>query len=318
MKRCEVDQAVFYRVEGESVMVLASHIDDCLAVASSVELEEEIKRELKKAFKISDLGEINWILGITIKHDHAARTIGLSQKSYINSMLSRCGFENIRPITMPMDPSMHFSTSQGPKTTQEFAKMKDKPYCKAVGLLMYASLGTRPNITYAVSILSKFADNPGLVHWNAVKRVFAYLTGTKGLWLTYGDSSGELEGYSDADGSMHEDRKAISGYAFLLDGGAILWSSKKQEIIALLMMEAEYVATTHAAKEALWLRSLIGEIFGEFSGLMTLTGITRVQLHSHAITNTTHVPSTSTSTSTSYAGLLPMENSNSSIVPWKI
>jgi len=61
----------------------------------------------------------------------------------------------------------------------------------------------------------------------------------------------KLEGYTDADGSVHEDRKAVSGYAFLLDGGAVLWSLKKQEIITLLMTEAEYVATTHTAKEAL-------------------------------------------------------------------
>jgi hypothetical protein len=187
-------------------------------------------------------------------------------------MLSRYGFESIKPVTMPMDPSMHFSTSQSPKTTQEFAEMKDKPYREAVGSLMYASLGTRPDITYAVSVLSKFADNPGLVHWNAAKRVFAYLAGTKDLWLTYGDSSAELEGYTDADGSMHEDRKAISGYAFLLNVGAVLWSSKKQEIIALSTMEAEYMATTHAAKEVLWLRSLIGEIFGKFTGPTTLYG----------------------------------------------
>jgi len=173
---------------------------------------------------------------------------------------------------MPMDPSMHFSTSQSPKTTQEFTKMKDKPYHEAVGSLMYASLGTRPDITYTVSVLSKYADNPRLVHWNAVKHVFTYLAGTKDLWLTFGDSMAKLEGYTDADGSVHEDRKAVSGYAFLLDGGAVSWSSKKQEIIALSTTEAEYVATTHAAKEALWLRSLIGEIFGKFSGPMTLHG----------------------------------------------
>ena len=124
MKRCEVDQAVFYRVEGESVMALASHVDDCLAV----ELEEEIKSELRKAFEISDLGEINWILGIAVKRDRAASTIGLSQRSYINSMLSQYGFENIKPVAMPMDPSMHFSTTQSPKTTQEFTEMKDKLY----------------------------------------------------------------------------------------------------------------------------------------------------------------------------------------------
>jgi Reverse transcriptase (RNA-dependent DNA polymerase) len=88
MKCCKVDQAVFYHVEGESVMALASHVDDFSAIASSLELEQEIKTELKKVFEISDLGEINWILGIAVRCDRAAQTIGLSQKSYINSMLS--------------------------------------------------------------------------------------------------------------------------------------------------------------------------------------------------------------------------------------
>ena len=87
--------------------------------------------------------------------------------------------------------------------------MKTKPYCKAVGSLMHVLLGTQPDITYAVGILSRFIQNPRLPHWHAVKQVFAYLTGIKDLWLTYGTLSMELEGYSDADGSMHEDWKAI-------------------------------------------------------------------------------------------------------------
>jgi hypothetical protein len=150
--------------------------------------------------------------------------------------------------------------------------MKTKPYREAVGSLMYASLGTQPDITYAVGILSRFIQNPGLPHWHAVKRVFAYLAGTKDLWLTFGTSLMELEGYSDADGSMHKDRKAISGYAFLLDRGTISWSLKKQEIIMLSTTEAEYVASTQAAKEAIWLRSLLGEVFGKFCGPTTLYG----------------------------------------------
>ena len=232
-----------------------------------------------------------------------ARTIALSQKSYITSMSSPYSFKNIKPVAMPMDPSMHFSTSQSPKMTQEFAEMKDKPYWEAVGSLMYASLGTRPDITYAVSVLLKYAYNPRLVHWNAIKHVFAYLAGTKYLWLTYGDSSAELEGYTDADGSMHEDRKAIPGYAFLLNGGAILWSSKKQEIIALLMTEAEYVATTHTAKEGLWLQLLIGEIFRKFTSPTTL-----YRDNQGAITNTMPKGNTSTFISISYTGSLLREN----------
>ena len=126
---------------------------------------------------------------------------------------------------------------------------------------MYASLGTRPDITYAVQAISRFSKNPGLPHWDAVKRIFRYLKGTKELWLSYGGEAKALTGYVDADGNMAEDRHAISGYAFLLHGGAISWSTKRQEIISLSTTESEYVAATYAAKEALWLRSLLSQLF---------------------------------------------------------
>ena len=127
---------------------------------------------------------------------------------------------------------------------------------------MYASLGTRPDISFAVQTLSRFAANPGMEHWEAVKRVFHYLKGTRELWLSYGQVVKEMEGYADADGSMMEDRKAISGYAFIINGGAISWSAKKQEIVSLSTTESEYMAATYAAKEALWLCTLIFQLFG--------------------------------------------------------
>ena len=77
-------------------------------------------------------------------------------------------------------------------------------------------------------------------------------------------------GYGDADGSMGEDRKAVSGYAFIINGGAISWSAKRQEIISLSTTESEYVAATYAAKEALWLRSIISQLFGVSLNLTTL------------------------------------------------
>ena len=80
-------------------------------------------------------------------------------------------------------------------------------------------------------------------------------------WLTYGSSRMDLTGYTDANGSMAEDRHAISGYAFMIHGGAVLWSAKRQEIVILSMTEAEYVMITHAAKEAIWLRSFISQVY---------------------------------------------------------
>lgn len=144
--------------------------------------------------------------------------------------------------------------------------MRDKPYSEAVGSLMYAMLGTRPDISFAVTTLARFAKNPGPVHWEAVLRVFKYLKGTRALWLTYGNTSGELRGFADADGSMAEDRRAVSGYAFLVNGGAVSWSTKRQEIVSLSTTESEYVAATHGAKEALWIRSLLAQLFSPVAG----------------------------------------------------
>ena len=139
--------------------------------------------------------------------------------------------------------------------------MRDIPYHEAVGSLMYASLGTRPDISFAVQTVSRFSTKPGWAHWESVKRIFCYLKGTNDLWLSYGGTWAELTGFADADGNMAEDHHAISGYAFLLHGSTVLWSAKRQEIISLSTTESEYMAATHAAKEALWLCSLITQPF---------------------------------------------------------
>jgi hypothetical protein len=130
-----------------------------------------------------------------------------------------------------------------------------------VGSLMYPAIGTRPDIAFAVTTLSQFNDNPGWVHWEGVKRMFKYLMGTRQWALTYSRERHGLKGFTDADGASQPHRHAISGYAFLIDGGAVSWSSKKQPLVTLSTTEAEYVAATHAAKEGVWLRRLIGELY---------------------------------------------------------
>jgi hypothetical protein len=270
MNRCEVDQAVFFRSEETGLIVIVVHVDDLTIVTSTLALMEEVKEGLKKRLRITDQGEIHWILGISIKRDRANKTIMLGQVSYLNSILQRYGFENVKRLAMPMDPHVQLSSDQAPKTQAEFAAMRNVPYREAVGSLMYLAMGTRPDIAYAVGIVSRFCQNPGQAHWNAVKRIFAYLAGSREMQLMYGGEKRALVGYSDADGSMNEDRHAITGYAFMLDGGAVSWCSKKQEVVALSTAEAEYVAVSHGTKEALWLRSLIGQVFGHFTEPTTL------------------------------------------------
>ena len=169
-----------------------------------------------------------------------------------------------------MDYSIWYSKNQCPQMPEEASEMCHIPYQEALRSLMYCAVATQPNISFAVGLLAQFMENPGRVHWEGVKRIFCYLLGMKGWKLTYGSNARGLEGYTDADGSTQEHQCAILGYTFLMNGGMISWSSKKQELITLSTAESEYVAATHAAKEVLWLCWLIGEIYQPLTHLIPL------------------------------------------------
>jgi hypothetical protein len=109
-----------------------------------------------------------------VKRNQEEGKIMLSQWSYIDASLCRYGFEDSKPISMPMDPSRHLTSKDSPKTMADIAHMAKIPYQEAIGTLMYTLLGMRPDITYAVQVLSKFLKNLGEAYWDAVKRVFCW------------------------------------------------------------------------------------------------------------------------------------------------
>ena len=129
--------------------------------------------------------------------------------------------------------------------------MRNIPYREAVGSLIYATMGTRPDIAFTTSTVAQYSDNLGWKHWEAVKKIFHYLSGMKDWQLVYGGDGRGLVGYVDVDGASQDHRRAISGYIFMVDGGAVSWSSKKQDLVTLSTVEAKYIAATHAAKEAI-------------------------------------------------------------------
>jgi len=257
----QADPGVFVAYDQGHILILVVHVDDCTFTGSSAKLIFAYKEKINNCYALTDLGPISWLLGIKITRNREERTISLSQSSYIDSILERYGLKDAKPYATPMVPGVIYSQRDSPSTPTETDRMRRVPYREAIGSLMYAAVATRPDITFAVSTLSQFLDNPGDAHWEAVKCVIRYLSGTKGATLTYGEDHHDLIGFTDADGATQEHRRAISGHVFLIDGGAVSWSSRKQELVTLSTAEAEYVATTHAAKEALWLRRLIHELF---------------------------------------------------------
>jgi hypothetical protein len=261
LSRAESDFSVFFAHIENQIVIILVHVDDCAITGSSQELVNEFKTKIGAKYKLTDFGPISWFLGIKVIRDREARTISLSQTSYINSILTRFNFDDLRPLSTPMDPTLTLSKTQSPTSIRDIIEMKKIPYREAIGSLMWASMGTRPDITFAVALLSQFSENPGAIHWEATKHVFRYLAGTREWGLTYGSERNGLIGFTDADGASQEHRHAISGSVYLIDGGAVSWSSKKQELVTLSTTEAEYVAATHAAKEGIWLRRFISEVF---------------------------------------------------------
>ena len=261
-KKTEGNPAAFYVHMGNDIIILTIHVDDSTMTGSSAILQQEYKARINAKFELTDLGPISWLLGLAITRDRATRTLSLSQHAYINTLLRRFNLEDCKPVAQPLSPHVLFSTDQCPTTIEEKAAMRAVPYREAVGALNWVTIGTRPDIVFVVGQLARFMENPGRVHWEAVKRVFRYLKGTQDWKLVYGGGENQgLEGFADADGAMQEHRRAISGYVILIDGGAVSWCSKKQELVTLSTTEAKYVAATHAAKELIWFWRLFGEVF---------------------------------------------------------
>jgi hypothetical protein len=266
----QADPGIFHMEIGAHVLIMGVHIDDCVITGSSAELIDEYKRKLHNKYALTDLGLIHWLLGIKIDHDCSAQMISLSQSSYINSILVHFNLANAKVQSTLMVPNVIYSKEDCPVDASHTVRMKKMPYREAIGSLMYASVATHPDITFTISTLSQFLENPGEAHWDVVKRVFHYLAGMKDLQLTYGGEWHDLIGYTDTDGASQPHRHAISGHAFLIDSGAISWSSKKQELMMLSTAKAEYITAMHAAKEAIWLRHLIRELFPNSLSPMTL------------------------------------------------
>ena len=174
-----------------------------------------------------------------------------------------------RSVSTPMDHTVKLSKADCPSTPDQISDMSNIPYQSAVGAIMYAMLGTRPDIAFAITTLSQFSSNPGPKHWMAIKRLLRYLRGTLNYSLTYGNIGNHMTpsliGYCDSDwGSNVDDRRSITGYVFLLSGGAVSWQAKKQPTVALSSVEAEYMASTQATKEAIWWRTFLKELSSEY------------------------------------------------------
>jgi hypothetical protein len=259
--RVSVDHCLYVKRTDEDYAAAAVHVDDTLAIGTSVAVLDKLEADLRSKWEIS-VGDASFILGIHIERDRPNRLIHLSQTALIDKLAAKHGQVNCRTASTPMEHGAVVTLRDSPVTQADKDAMADKPYRELLGGLQYLAHGSRPDICYAVGRLASVAHNPGVTHWNMLVRVLRYLVTTRGFRLTLGGTGPiNLSGMTDSDyANCVDTRRSVSGYAFTLGRGAVSWSSRKQDIVTTSTTEAEYVALANATKETLWLRALVAEL----------------------------------------------------------
>jgi len=252
-KRCVSDPCVYVRRSGPTVTYLAVYVDDLLIVSNNQAERARLKAELHRRFEMSDLGPLEWFLGIRVVRDQDG--IHIDQSQYLKTSLTRFGMDKAKPSPTPARAGLHLTKHQG-------AVNNNFPYREIVGTLMYASVGSRPDLAHAVATCARHVSSHSAAHDTAVKRVLRYVNGTTDHRITYhAEHDLTLTGHCDSDWANNpDDRRSVTGWVFHLSGGPISWASRVQRSVALSTVEAEYMAIADAARECLWLRSLLREL----------------------------------------------------------
>lgn len=237
----------------EFVMIVV-YVDDGLIAALTREVMEKLITEIAKHVKIRKV-ESKFFVGFEIERERDGSVI-IHQKSYIRNMIKNFNLEKCTPSKTPI----------GDINTLVQQEEKDEPctapYQEIIGSLNYAACLCRPDITFAVSLLSRFNRAPMIKHWEAAKRVLKYLSGTIDYGIKFDTNQPlELIAYSDADWANDKTtRKSVSGIIILLAGGPVIFRSKTQSLVALSSTEAEYIAASLAVRDITWLKGLLGEL----------------------------------------------------------
>ncbi|GJX26151.1 retrotransposon protein, putative, ty1-copia subclass [Tanacetum coccineum] len=266
IKRFGFDQnlnepCVYQKASGSNVTFLILYVDDIIIMENHIPSLQSVKDYLGKCFAMKDLGEATFILGIKIYRDRSKRLIGLGQNAYMDKILKRYKMDNSKRGHIPMQERLDLNKTQGASTPKEVKRMQNVPYASVVGSIMYAVRCTRPDVAFAQNITSRFQQNPGESHWTAVKNILKYLRNTKDMFLVYGgnpEAELRVDCYCDAGFETdRDDTKSQTRYVFILNGGAVDWKSSKQSTTAMSATEAEYIAASEAAMEAVWIRKFI-------------------------------------------------------------
>lgn len=247
------DHTMFYKHNHGKIAILIVYVDDIVMTGDDIVELESLKNFLSNQFEVKDLGQLKYFLGMEVAR--SSKGIVISQRKYVLDLLKETGLLGCKPVATPIDPNQKLEKEDG-------AKAVDKNrYQKLVGKLIYLA-HTRPDIAFAVSLVSQFMHCPSEKHSKAVHRILHYLKGSPGKGIMFSkNGSRRVEIFTDADwGGSSTDRRSTTGYCSFVWGNLVTWRSKKQPVVSRSSAESEFRAMAQGVCELLWLRKILEEL----------------------------------------------------------
>jgi hypothetical protein len=242
---------LFTKTIGSSFIALLVYVDDIVLASNDSKIIDEFIVFLNTQFKLKDLGPLKFFLGLEVARN--SKGIAICQCKFALEILNDAGQLAAKPAKFPMEPNVHFSTTEG-------ALLEDPTvYRRLIGRLLYLTT-TRPDLTYSVHTLSQFMQSPRQPHMQAALRVLRYIKSAPGQGLFFPSSSAcHLKAFCDSDWAACLDtRRSITGFCVFLGSSLISWKSKKQHTVS--RSSAEYRSMATVTCELTWLFQLLTDL----------------------------------------------------------
>ena len=250
--RSSADSSLYVQTgQTEKLMVLI-YVDDLIITGSNADSIAALKKKLQGKFPVKDLGPLKYFLGIEVATSR--KGLFLNQRKYTIDLLRDSNMLNSKPANTPFDSKLQLDKLGDPLDSPNY-------YQKLVGKLIYLTI-TRPDISFAVSLVSQYMHAPTVVHLCMVKRILRYLKKTIGRGIVMRrNGHTDIIGFSDSDWAGNTiDRRSTTGYCMFVGGNLVSWKSKKQPVVARSSAEAEYRAMAAASCEMVWLKNLLTDL----------------------------------------------------------
>ena len=253
-RMCTQEQAVYTGGKLGASIIVSVYVDDLIVTREDAATIVDFKKQMMSEFEMSDLGLLHYYLGIKVAQEDGVITI--IQAPYAKKVLEQCWMLDYNPTKYTMEPKTHLHKDG------EGHPMDATEYWRVIECLRYL-VHTRPELSFAVGVASRFMERPTVMHYKVVKQILRYLKGTMQFGLVYGRGGGAevITGFTNSDIARDmDDRKSTSGMTFYVNECLVAWNSQKQKTVALSSCEAEFMAATTATCHVLWLMSLLAEL----------------------------------------------------------